>query len=178
MLDSDSPGELRFPQTPPLTNSSSPLPSPSPTGVCSSVGIVWLNCYLETASPLGVDPARTLLFFQSHEPGPLLCLLPRDMVAVYSGISVPVCPGGERERGGRKETEGRCHEKEPVQRCNWYLSFFRKHFLLTEVQQMSQGPACFITTLTVIWFIILSLCGLHFEEAFFLFFLSLWSLEF
>ena len=37
-------------------------------------------------------------------------------------------------------------------------------FLLTEVQQMSQGAACFITTLT--WFIILSLCSFHFEEFF------------
>lgn len=42
--------------------------------------------------------------------------------------------------------EGRVHDEEPFHRCNWYLSFFRKCFWLTQVQQMSQG-ACFVASL-------------------------------
>lgn len=94
-----------------------------------------------------------MLSFRTLESDLVLSLFPMEMVAVYRGRFVPVTKDRERDIESERETlrekeiEGRYREKEPVQRCNWYLSFFRKHFLLTEVQQMSQGAACFITTL-------------------------------
>ena len=96
----------------------------------STVRAVRSNCYFGAASPQGVYPTWTLLSFESPEPDPLLCLLPREMAAVYRDGSVLWCPGIWSQSLRWKETEGRYHEKELVQRCNWDLSFFRKHFIL------------------------------------------------
>lgn len=116
----------------------------------SPIPLQRLSFYLATASPLGVQ-TLPMLSFQTPESDTFLCLLPREMVAVYGGRFVPLCPGtewgNERQTMRGEEMEGRVHDKEPFHRCNWYLSFFRKRFLLTEVQKMSQDTACFVALL-------------------------------
>lgn len=147
----------------------------------SSIPLQRLNLYSAPSSPLRLCccPAGPVLSLKAPESNAFLCLWTRDVVAVYRGRFVPQCPGtapgsdGEIWVGGRgrlergEEMEGRVHDKEPFHRCNWYLSFFRKCFWLSEVQQMSQGSAClrgFAQTLAH-GLIILLLCSFHFEEA-------------
>lgn len=79
---------------------------------------------------------------------------------MFMGADLSLCVQGRQDRKtvSRKEREGWSYG-ELVQRCNWYLS--RKRFLLPGVQQITQGAACFQTTLTR--FLILFSCGFHFE---------------
>lgn len=60
----------------------------------SPIPLQRLSFYLATASPLGVQ-TLPMLSFQTPESDTFLCLLPREMVAVYGGRFVPLCPGTE-----------------------------------------------------------------------------------
>lgn len=111
-----------------------------------------------------------MLSFQTPESDTFLCLLPREMVAVYRGRFVPLCPGtewgNERQTMRGEEMEGRVHDKEPFHRCNWYLSFFRKRFLTYRGPESESGHSmlCSLALKLSQGFIMPFLCSFHFEE--------------
>lgn len=126
------------------------------------------ECNISMTSAVFFKPRSQILSFVYY-PG-------RWWLFIGADLSLSVQRQSERMRERRwrerKEMEGRFHEKEPVQRCNWYFSFFRKPFSLTEVQQMSQGAASFAETPTR--FIIVFLCSFCFFSLFDPPFIKLW----